>query len=601
VHFKRYFVCVIKAAYFLVMCSSAFNWCVCLCSSLVGCSQQAQIDSCPSLQPSEDSIDSKDTLHEILMGSTAVVRDSQIIDNCKTETASFDSAAKPVDSSVTDGLCLYTCDICNRPFSTGTALRRHRRRHKDCATCTHCGHSFFSSAVFRHHLLMQCPRKTVTCNICHKLFDGWPSLTGHSTTAHPEGYACQLCGQTFLHFDQLLSHRSVHATNVYRCRTCSECFCSRKRAKRHIWKHVTGSEGRVEDITGDEQISESRMNQDNGEVSAAESCLDLNEIIAFTHVSCQQREDTGAAWVSASQVRESDASLLGPSHLPARGSLPISLPGYTLPAAAAVSNGHVDGRRIILCFDNPPHPNQVSAAGLREDVAKKAVSQQRVTCAECSQTFKRLSDLHVHMRCHTGEMRYKCSVCSRPFRKSGTLARHMRIHTGERPYVCETCGKSYKHLFHLHLHMTVHSSDRPFACELCGKAFQSATSLKKHRFVHTGVKPFSCPICARLFNRRSNMRAHMRVHDGARQHEVFGQEQICILCRKKFASTASLQAHLQTHARQIALDVGGDTITADDSADSSGRETTYCKVEKQQTEDVYIALPLVQFDDFDIG
>jgi len=598
-----------------VTCRSAFKLlCVYLRRSLVDCNQQPDFDGWSS--PSENSVDSNDKLHKILMGRRPAVHDSEIADNIETKTP-LHSAAKRVDSAVTDEPCLYTCDVCSRQFSAGATLRRHRRRHEDCATCTHCGHSFCSSTALRHHVLIQCPRKSVTCNICWGSFDGWPCLSGHTVTSHPEGYVCQLCGQAFLHFDELLSHGSLHSANIYQCQICSRSFCSRRRAKRHVWKHVTGnkdgciSEGCVKDISEGEQISESQMNRYNRKVRASESFLNivngdacifgysLNEIVKDTHVGYQQKEVTGADWVSESQPKDSDASQLAPGHTRAHGSLPISLPGYCLPAA---SNGHVDGHRIILCFDNQSQPNCVSAADpLEGDATEKAATQQRVTCAECSRTFKRLSDLHVHMRCHTGEMRYKCSVCSRPFRKSGTLARHMRIHTGERPYVCETCGKSYKHLFHLHLHMTVHSSDRPFTCDICGKAFQSATSLKKHRFVHSGVKPFSCPICARLFNRRSNMRAHMRVHDGARQHEVFGQEQICILCRKKFNSTASLQAHLQTHARQVALDVGADAITADDSADSSGRETTHCKVEKQQTEDVYIALPLVHFDDFDVS
>ena len=580
--------------------------CVCVCVHELGCYHQADSEKCLSPQSSVNSIDSNDTLHGTCIANTSVVYDSVVVNsNKKTKIASslHSAAEATVDSSVAQQLCLYTCDMCSCQFAAGSTLRRHRRRHKNCATCTECGHSFYSADVLRHHSLMQCTRKSVTCDVCQESFNGWPSLSRHTTAAHPAAYVCQLCGQAFLHLDQLVTHRSVHTTKSYQCRTCAESFRSRRRVKRHIRKHVADTE--------DACISESQVNQGNGDVSSFESWLNdvnsdgcfseynLNEVIKETDVSYQQKVFTEAACVSESRVEESAVSQLDHANSLAHRFLPLQLPGYTLPATVDASNEHVDGHRIIMCFNEQPLPNCVSMADPLEGGA--AVSQERVKCAECSRTFKRVPDLHVHMQCHTGEMRYKCSVCSRPFRKSGTLARHMRIHTGERPYICETCGKSYKLLFHLQLHMTVHSADRLFSCDVCGKAFQSAASLKKHRFVHSGVKPFSCPICTRLFNRRSNMRAHMRVHDGARQHEVFGQEHICILCRKKFGSTASLQAHLQTHAQQIVLDVGETVAIADDSVDSTSKETSCCKVEKQETEDVYVAWPLVHFDAFDVG
>jgi len=95
------------------------------------------------------------------------------------------------------------------------------------------------------------------------------------------------------------------------------------------------------------------------------------------------------------------------------------------------------------------------------------------------------------------------------------------------------------------------------------------------------------------------MRAHLRVHDGSRRPAPPpGHDHACILCRRKFATAAALQAHLQTHARHIELDVGG--RTSDNSA-GGGIELAYCKAENRQPEDVYVALPLVQFDDFDVS
>jgi len=234
-------------------------------------------------------------------------------------------------------------------------------------------------------------------------------------------------------------------------------------------QHVTDSddgcisEAFLKEMSRDGLTAESRLIQDNKDASGSllkevkgdecHSGYSFSEVIKNISVSYKQKEVNGEACVSSSSH---PASAFSSAHR----LLPMLSPGYALPAAIAASNGHIDGRGIILHFDHQIPPNCVLMAGPPEvDTAVKADCPERVTCAECSRTFKRLSDLLVHMQCHTGEMRYKCSVCSRPFRKSGTLARHMRIHTGERPYICETCGKSYKLLFHLRLHMNVHSLD----------------------------------------------------------------------------------------------------------------------------------------------
>jgi len=558
---------------------------------VTGCCEQAGTEQCLSVQSSENGIDCTNSLHEIRTGSRPAVCDSRV---CDSDKASLSSPLYPAAEAMESSLCLYVCDVCDRRFPTPLTLQRHRRHHKGCAACTDCGRSFYSAAVLRHHSQMQCTRKKVTCNVCRGSFDGWPNLSRHAATTHPTAHVCELCGQAFCHVDQLCAHRTVHATNIHR--TCARSLRSQSCVKRHVMKHVPDSHGRrvsegcLKNLSGDGLILESQFSQDSQDAfisllsgAPCPSGYILNDVVQDTGISNQQKQATEAAFIS-------EASHLVGGYSQGRRVLALPSPGSTLPPAVGrASDGHTGAeRRIGRCLDK-----QTRAEG--EGVAVKAVSPEKVACAVCSRTFKRLSDLHVHMQRHTGEMRYKCAVCGRPFRKSGTLARHMRIHTGERPYICETCGKSYKLLFHLRLHTTVHSSDRPFSCDVCGKAFQTASGLKKHRFVHTGLKPFPCPVCLRLFNRCSNMRAHMRVH----QHDVFSHEQVtCVLCRKKFGNAASFQAHLQTHAHQIGLDVG-EAITAVESA--SGFSTTDATYSKQQTEDVYVALPLVHFEDVDVS
>ena len=591
---------------------------------LGGC-QANESENHPNVEVVENNIAGNDFLHGF-SASRPVVCDSYITNDVQMITAPLMSSlcsttGTEVNSSVAEELHAYRCDLCNKWFATAATLRHHRRHHRDCATCNDCGQSFHSSTILHRHSVIQCPRKTVICNICRMSFDGWPSLYRHTARTHSEMCRCPVCGQAFLHVSQLVNHRTVHA--VCRCRICSQGFSSRRGVNRHIRKHVTGNsderftENCLTEDSGDTCVVENQLNCVNDDVSAShcqsnwvdggkcvpenqlkefngDACLYmsyLNKAVTDNHVSCQQKEIPAEDGVSDPYLKDGySTQLASTSDSPAHTTLQVQLcRRCTLPTAV---NGCIGGRRIVSCFEKA---NGVSILHSSEErVSVKPASKPRVTCARCSRTFERLSDLHVHMRCHTGEMKYKCSLCDRSFRKSGTLTRHMLVHTGERPYVCEMCGKSYRLLFHLRLHTTIHSSDRPFTCSVCRKDFRSGPALKRHQFVHSGIKPFCCSICLRSFNRSSNMRAHMRVHDSARQKVALGDGHVCILCRKKFSNATSLQAHLQTHTRHLEQDAS-DTV----SSVTDGVELASCRLDKQLSS--YVALPLVHFDDFDVS
>ena len=421
--------------------------------------QPAEVEKCLCMRPADSNIGSNDSIGEVC--------DSQIgSGNMMKMSPSLHSASALASdwSRETEELCVYVCDVCTRQCRTAVALRCHRQQHKDCATCTECGQGFHSLSILRHHLLIQCPRRTVVCNICQQSFVGWPNLAAHTSTTHPTVCLCPFCTQAFLRVDQLVQHRMVHATNIYQCLTCPRSFRSQKCANIHIMKHAVvgkdkhfpenhlNKDGRerhvsesqlnpvIEDpfvslwklceLTGDECASKTQLKEVNGD----NACLSghvLNGIVRDDDINYHQEEVTGAAYVSQSPVKGCKDSQLVGADFPAHREFSMPLHGCALPAAASDSKGNLDVHRVMLHFDKQVPSDDVLLPKEDGDVATKAPSRERVTCGVCSRRFRRLSDLHVHLECHTGEMRFKCHVCGRPFRKSGTLARHLRIHTGD--------------------------------------------------------------------------------------------------------------------------------------------------------------------------
>lgn len=81
---------------------------------------------------------------------------------------------------------------------------------------------------------------------------------------------------------------------------------------------------------------------------------------------------------------------------------------------------------------------------------------------------------------------------------------------------------------------------RPHSCEICGKKFSQKCNLITHKRIHTGERPHTCFHCDKKFTQKGNLDAHLKTHSKEKPQPCNNS------CDKKFAKKTSLlrQGHL---------------------------------------------------------
>lgn len=257
------------------------------------------------------------------------------------------------------------------------------------------------------------------------------------------------------------------------------------------------------------------------------------------------------------------------------------------------------GERPYPCFCGY---SAVTASALAAHSKTHSSGPKPVQCDRCDKTFRKQSDLAIHVRSHTGERPFRCRKCPRAFASASKLNMHVRLKhsvssnsrsqtgdgenlnttsenssrsedgsservmdTGQRGgsvcpdtdsatknFCCDRCGVQFTRASALRRHQSQHSSPPAFSCAQCEKRFRSAAALASHERVHTGERPYQCDVCQKRFALRSTLTSHQRRHTGDKPFR-------CKLCPRAFAQATPLKRHLQSHGEAGAGDVPGPT------------------------------------------
>jgi len=134
----------------------------------------------------------------------------------------------------------FSCDKCQKYFSSQRNLLRHMEIHAGKYKCNECD-KYFSSSGFRQHMKTHSGEKPFECAVCSKRFLYRANLVQHGRTQHSieKPYKCHLCSKQFSTAGYLTVHMRSHRksligeNNGYSCSHCQKCFPSQSALQQH--------------------------------------------------------------------------------------------------------------------------------------------------------------------------------------------------------------------------------------------------------------------------------------------------------------------------------------------------------------------------------
>ncbi|KAL0962381.1 hypothetical protein UPYG_G00339330 [Umbra pygmaea] len=406
-------------------------------------------------------------------------------------------------------------------------------------------------------------------------------------------FFCVACGLGFSSEALLVLHRmATHGLEgaLHHCDVCGDSFMNTTQYLYHRKQHRDRGDSGSLTARGDTSRTKHRFQQENKTaVPSAEEILNSPPTVTNTTT-------------NPSLKTPGDPSVpLGPCPLCGRA---FKRRGHM--------NAHIQshtGLKLFKC-DLCPKRFAYNSNVARHRVAHSA--HKPYTCLRCGKSYTQMSTLKTHHLLHERQdafsqaggaskqkfkeegmengrsavndedakyplfFRYKCPDCPRCFRIYSQVLVHRYSHTGKCPFTCTICGQHFFHKSRLKLHALTHQalvetgqvakgtgrgrggkrrSAGLLQCEFCCHRCVTQEGLDLHRLSHTGKTPLRCPMtpCRRRYATTSALQAHLTTHCPEPGDTVAAADLPkprpfhCNHCGKDFTTGSSLNVHIRVH------------------------------------------------------
>ncbi|CAG7836790.1 unnamed protein product [Allacma fusca] len=260
----------------------------------------------------------------------------------------------------------------------------------------------------------------------------------------------------------------------------------------------------------------------------------------------------------------------------------------------SVSNAAAQGENIPTADEVDVQPNTLNELNnkkVRRSSSENDTSKKQ--CEYCGKVFKKVFNLHQHIRSHTGEKPFHCLVCGRGFTQKSNVKKHMQTHkvwpklkvtlpkeqisvkiknghgsssevdqncalgsqdveyVVNNVYVCQYCNESFENHHKLKTHMIVHKNEKLFKCihKDCSATFVDVEGLITHVKSHKDEMEYRCQQCPKIFKNLYDLGTHQyshRLYPNKVSNGVTNRSYRCMKCNSKYSTSEALNHHLLT-------------------------------------------------------